>query len=177
MQKHLYKTKVMVTTALLIALNITLARFASFQTLSVRISFGFLPTSLCSMLFGPWVGALSAFAADFLGMLINSKGMAYFPGYGISEALYGITYALFLYRREKNYVNIVLCVVVQALCIGIGLGSLWNWILYQNPYWTTLLTRLPSTLAMIPIKIFGIRYMWKLLGEHFLEPKFFQLQK
>ena len=92
MQKNLYKTKVTVTAALLIALNIVLARFASFQTLSVRISFGFLPTALCSMLFGPWVGAVSAFLSDFLGMLINSKGMAYFPGYGLSEALYGLTY-------------------------------------------------------------------------------------
>lgn len=172
MQKNLYKTKVTVTAALLIALNIVLARFASFQTLSVRISFGFLPTALCSMLFGPWVGAVSAFLSDFLGMLINSKGMAYFPGYGLSEALYGLTYGLFLYKQDKSYTRIILCVLVQAVCIGVGLGSLWNRILYHNPYWTTLLGRLPSTFAMVPVKIFGIRYIWRLLGERVLEPKF-----
>ncbi len=177
MQKNLYRTKVMVTAALLIALTITLARFASFQTLSVRISFSFLPTALCSMLFGPWVGAVSAFLSDFLGMLINSKGMAYFPGYGLSEALYGLTFALFLYQREKSYKNIILCVLIQTIFIGIGLGSLWNWILYQNPYWTTLLGRLPSNLVMIPVKIFGIRYVWMLIGERVLEPKLLRPQK
>ena len=107
MRQEFLKTKKMVTIALLIALNIIIVRFLSVQTETIRISFGFVPTALCSMLFGPWIGALSAFLSDFLGMVVNSKGLAYFPGFGISEALYGLTYGLFLYKRQKNFLNII----------------------------------------------------------------------
>jgi len=110
LQKNYLKTKTLVTVALLIAVSIVIVRFLSFQTEILRISFGFIPASLCSMLFGPWIGAVASFLSDFLGMLINSKGMSYFPGFGLSEALYGFTYALFLYKKEKNFVRIILCV-------------------------------------------------------------------
>ncbi len=171
MQKNFLRTKKMVTIALLIALNIVIVRFLSVQTEFLRISFGFVPTSLCSMLFGPWIGAGSAFLADFLGMVVNSKGLAYFPGFGISEALYGLSYGLFLYQRKKNFSSITLCVLLQTLVIDIGLGTFWLWILYHNPVWTTILARTISAAVMLPIKILGTKYTWELIGARILSPK------
>ena len=161
----------MVTVALMITLNIVIVRFLSIQTESIRISFGFIPTALTSMLFGPWVGAGSAFLADFLGMLVNSKGMAYFPGFGISEALYGLTYGLFLYKHKKSFFAIILCVFLQTVFVDILLGSYWIKILFQNPFWTILLSRSISALCMFPIKIFGIKYSWELIGKRVESPK------
>ena len=99
-------------------------------------------------------------------MVINSRGMAYFPGFGINEALYGLTYALFLYKREKSYKNIILCVVLQGILINSGLGTLWATILYHNPVWTTLLTRSVNMLVMIPIKVIMIKYIWEFVGKY-----------
>ncbi len=175
MQKQFKRTKKMVTVALLIALNIVIVRFLSIQTEFVRISFGFVPASLCSMLFGPWIGAGSAFLSDFLGMIVNSKGMAYFPGFGISEALYGLTYGLFLYRRKKSYLQISVCVGLQTIFIDIALGTLWLWMLFHNPVWVTVTTRITSAIVTFPIKVIGIQYTWKLIGARIdsLEAKLF----
>ena len=151
--------------ALLIALNIVIVRFLSVQTQTIRISFGLLPTALCSMLFGPWIGAISAFLSDFLGMMINSKGMAYFPGFGISEALYGLSFGLFLFKKEKNFARIIFCVVLQTVFIDIGLGSLWLRIFFKNPLWITVSARSITALVMLPIKIFGIKYIWETVGK------------
>lgn len=169
MRKNFLKTKQMVTVALLIALHIVVVRFLSIQTEFLRVSFGFIPSALCSMLFGPWIGAVSGFLADFLGMMVNSKGLAYFPGFGISEALYGLTYGLFLHRRSKSFGNITLCVVLQTILIDIGLGTLWLWILYHNPLWTTVSARSISALVMLPIKISGIKYTWETIGNRFVQ--------
>ncbi len=171
MQKQFQKTKKMVTIALFIALNIVIVRFLSIQTEFFRISFGFVPTSLCSMLFGPYIGAFSAFFSDFLGMVINSKGQPYFPGFGINEALYGLTYALFLYKRKKSFLNITLCVLLQAVFIDVALGSVWLRMLYHNPIWTTILARSLTAVVMIPIKIVGIKYTWDLIGSRIISPK------
>ena len=161
----------MVTVALLIAVNIVVTRFLSVQTTTIRISFGFIPTALTSMLFGPYVGAGAAFLSDFLGMVVNSKGLSYFPGFGISEALYGLSYGLFLYRREKSLRRIILCVVLQAIIIDLGLGTLWLHILFKNPVWVILGSRLISAAVMVPIKIFAIRYCWQLIGVRIFSQK------
>ena len=75
MQRSIVKTKTLAMVAVLIALNIVIVRFLSIQTPVIRIGFGFVATSLASMLFGPLTGGVSAFLADFLGMVINSRGM------------------------------------------------------------------------------------------------------
>ncbi len=164
MQKNILKTRTLATVAVLIALNIIIVRFLSIQTQAIRIGFGFLTTALNSMLFGPWISGISAFIADFLGMIVNSRGMAYFPGFGISEALYGITYGLFLYKREKSYKNIIICVTIQTLIIELGLGTLWVHMLFGTPIWTVFVSRIFNALVQYPIKIFGIKYIWKYVG-------------
>lgn len=167
MQKNKIKTKTLVFLALLIALNIVIVRFLSIQTQSIRIGFGFLTTSLSGMLFGPWLSGVAAFCADFLGMVVNSRGMAYFPGFGISETLYGITYGLFLYKREKSYKNIILCVTVQTILIDLGLGTLWVHMLFKTPLWTIFVSRILTAVVQYPIKIFGIKYIWKYVGSKY----------
>ena len=167
MQKRTIKTKQMAYVAVLIALNIVIVRFLSIQTQSIRIGFGFLTTALNSMLFGPWVSGVSAFFQDFLGMVVNSRGMAYFPGFGISEALYGITYGLFLYKKEKSYKNIILCVTLQTIFIDLGLGTLWVHLMFKTPVWTILVSRLATALIHYPIKIFGTKYIWKYVGSKY----------
>lgn len=164
MQKNILKTKMLVTLAVLIALNIIIVRFLSIQTQAIRIGFGFLTTALSAMLYGPYAAGMSAFLADFLGMIVNSRGMAYFPGFGINEALYGLTFGWFLYKKEKNYKNIVLCITLQTIFIDICLGSLWVHMLFGTPLSAVFISRGLNAIVSYPIKIFGTKYIWKYIG-------------
>lgn len=166
MSKSFSKTKKMVTVALFIALHIVVTRFLSWENQAIRISFSFVPVSLCSMIFGPWVGAFSAFCSDFLGMLVFPKG-PYFPGFGLNEALYGLTYGLFLYKKNKDLKHIIPCLLLQTITVELGLATLWLHILYKNPFWVILSSRLVTAAIMFPIKIFGVKYGWQLIGKKF----------
>ena len=166
MPKQYLKTKTMVMVAMLVALDIVITRFIAIQTPITRIGFGFLATSMCSMLFGPFVGAGAAFMGDFLGMVVNSHGMAYFPGFGLSAALYGLSYGLFLHGKEKTFKRIIPCVVLGELFVGIGLGTLWLTIMTPKAPLAILVSRIPQSLLMAPIKIIMIKLSWEYVGKY-----------
>lgn len=165
------KTRVLVMMALFVALNVVLARILAFQTPITRISFSFIPDALCAMMFGPVIGGFTTAASDLVGMLLYSRGMPYFPGFTLSAALYGITYGLFLYNREKSWKNVILCVALQTVLIELAMGTLWAY-LFSNFFINkpvgmvaVLLPRVWAALIMVPIKIVGIRYIAKIM-EH-----------
>ena len=58
--------------ALLIALEVVLNRFASFQLLGLKFGLSFLPMALCAMLFGPWWAAVCYAVSDVIGALPKS---------------------------------------------------------------------------------------------------------
>ncbi len=170
MQKNSFTTKKLATIALLLALHIVVTRFVAIETQIFRISFSFVPTSLCAMLFGPWIGAVFGFVADFLGMMIFPKG-PYFPGFGLNEALYAFIYGMFLYKKNVNFKHIIPCVLLQTLTIDLALSTLWLHILYHNPVWVILSGRIITALVMFPVKIFGIKYAWRFIGKRIDSPK------
>ena len=168
MPKQYQRTKTMVMVAMLIALEIVVTRFLSFQTLGVRIGFGFVPTSMCAMLFGPYIGGLAAFLSDFLGMMLNSRGGTYFFGYGISQLLYGLSYGFFLYKKEKSFCRIIPCVILQEIIIGIGLQTLWLKMAFlpgKSPL-AIVISQIPQSLIMAPIKIIMIKLIWQYAGRY-----------
>ena len=166
MPKQFLKTKTMVLAAMFIALDIVITRFIAIQTPITRIGFGFIPVSMCGMLLGPWIGAVAGFLGDFLGMLINSRGMAYFPGFGLSAALYGLNYGLFLHGRKKGFKLIIPCVILSELIIGIGLGTLWLVMMTESSPTAILVSRIPQSLLLAPIKIFMIKLTWEYVGKY-----------
>ena len=140
--------------ALLIAVNIVVTRVFAINAGVVRVSFTFLPQAMGSML---------ALLADVLGQLMTG-GMPWL-GFCISTVLYGISYGAFLYKRPKNYKNIIICVVLQQIFIDALLGSLWFYHYMGTPFFAALAARSIDAAAMIPVKIFVIKYIWKFVGE------------
>ena len=161
MKKH-FTVHTLVVSAVLIALNIVITRLLSVDVGAVRIGLGFIPIALGSMLYGPVPGAVIAVVSDLLGALLQGKG--YWPGFGLSAALLGATYGLFLYKREKSYKNISICVILQAVFIDALLGALWHNIFAGTPYFAALTMRSLDAAVMIPIKIIFISYLWKYIG-------------
>ena len=86
--------------AMLAAISIVLARLLSFSTPDgVRWSLDKFPLFLAGMLFGPVMGALTGFAADFLGSLMQ---YGFNPLLCMPAILYGLFGGVFsLYLRKK----------------------------------------------------------------------------
>ena len=161
MKKH-FNVHTLVVSAVLIALNIVITRLLSIDIGAVRIGLGFIPIALGGMLYGAVPGAVIAALADLLGALLQGKG--YWPGFGLSAILMGVTYGLFLYKKEKTYKNISICVILQAVFIDALLGALWYRIFAGTPFLAALSMRSLDAFIMIPIKIILISYLWKYIG-------------
>lgn len=161
MKKH-FTVNTLAGAAVLIALNIVITRFLSVTVGPVRIGFGFIPIAFGSMLYGTVVGTVISLVADVLGAVIQGAG--YWPGFGLSAALYGVTYGMFLYNREINYKNITICVILQAIFIDAFLGALWYNIYAGMTFSAALIGRSIDAFVMIPVKIVMIQYLWKYIG-------------
>ena len=165
--KKFFTLRTMVFSSVLIALNIVITRLLSVDIGAVRIGLGFVPIALGSMLYGAVPGAVIAVIADILGAILQGKG--YWLGFGLSAALMGITYGLFLYEKETSYKAISLCVILQAIFIDALLGALWYRIFGGMPFLGALAMRAIDAAVMIPVKIILIRYLWIYVGKRIAE--------
>ena len=157
------KTRNLVFVSLLIALEIIFTRYLSIQTDIVRISFGFIPIALVSILFGPITGGIAAMLADLLGMMIFPKG-AYFPGFTFNAFVTGVIYGIFLYRKPKSMLRIAGAVFTVTIVVTLILTPLWLSITLGKAFIVIVVSRLVSTMIMIPIKIISIQVAWHWIG-------------
>ncbi|MBQ7341265.1 MAG: folate family ECF transporter S component [Oscillospiraceae bacterium] len=98
--KTLMATKTIVYCAMLIALSIVMARVLSFATPDgIRWSLDKFPLFLAGMFFGPLAGALTGFAADFLGSLMQ---FGFNPLLCLPAILYGLFGGLLRRYIQKN---------------------------------------------------------------------------
>lgn len=158
--KSKIKVKVLVNVSLLIALEVVLARFLSINTPIVRIGFGFLPTAICAMMYGPIWGGVTGAVADIIGATLFPTG-AYFPGFTLSAALTGIVFGLFLYNRKGNWAQLAGAVSINCLGISLLLSTLWLSVLFGTPYLQLIPTRIVQNLIMIPIQFIILRLLQK----------------
>ena len=159
------KTRILVFLSLLIAMDIVLTRYLSFQIDTIRISLGFVPHSFSSMLFGPLIGGIGAALGDILGMIIAPKG-AYFPGFTISALLSGMIYGLFLYRKPKTLLRISLAVLCITLFVNIGLNTYWLTILLGKGYIAILPARIIKNAVVMPFQVSLIYLAWRYVGNY-----------
>lgn len=163
-------TRKMVFLGLFISLQVILTRFLGIETPIIRVSFGFLPLALCGMLFGPLYGGICGAIADILGMLIFPKG-AYFPGFTLSTALSGVIYGIFLYKRPKSMINIILAVFVTTIFINLGINTIWLSMITGKAVYVIIVPRIIKNLIEIPVKVLVIYMCWKSIG-HYMDKSF-----
>jgi len=150
--------------AVLIALQVVLARFASFQMLGLKFGLSFVPMALCAMLFGPWYTAVCYALADTVGALLFPMG-AYFPGFSLTCALIGIVYGLFLYNKPKLrlWPDILAPSLVTVTVLGLLLNSLWMALLYSSKgFGGWVLFRLPQEAGLLILHILLLPLLAKL---------------
>ena len=160
--KRKFDTKMLVTAALLIALQIILSRFLSINAWNLKIGFAFTAVFVAAYLYGPWFSAAVAVIADVVGATLFPSG-AFFPGFTVTALLTGIVFGVFLYKKQTP-VRIIAAIAIDQLILGLLLNSYWLSILYGSPYIPLLATRAVQCLVMMPVMYFTIAALSKMLA-------------
>lgn len=159
-----FNLKHLCVSSLLVAMQVVLSRFASFQSTGMRISFGFIPIMMAALLFGPSVSGSVAIIADAIGALIWPTG-AYHPGIALTALLTGIIYGLFLKDTTldsiKFWIFALIAIMINNLGLGLFVNSLWLSQLYgSKTYWGWVTTRFISEYTiMVPLQIAFLPYL------------------
>jgi len=155
------KIRILVFSAFLVALEIVLNRFCSFNTLGLKIGFSFIPGVIAAMLFGPIAAAAVNGVGDFLGAILFPIG-PYHPGFTVCAALMGLVSGLFLYRkplsgerRLRFFANVLPPVLINNLIFGLCINTIWITMLYgSKTYGALFLSRLSTEYAiLIPMQL------------------------
>ena len=143
--------------AALVAIEVVLERFCSFNTPLLRIGVGFVPLAVCGMLYGPvWAGAAGGLG-DVLGTFLSPYG--FYPPITVTAILAGVSFGLFLHRKTLRFFPHILgCTLVNCIGLSLFLQSFWLCLLNETPYPAMLATRLPQCgfniavyLALLPL--------------------------
>ena len=166
--KSLDDFRTLATTGLLIAMAIALRAAAIQLTPDVRITFQFLPICVIAMLYGPVVSMMGALATDLIGFMFNATGFPYSIQLGVSVAIGGLIYGIFLYRKNTSeYICLygAIARIAVVLICNIALNSYFMFTLFTNPqvdvftadgfpiFITTSMPRIAKSLIMLPIDI------------------------
>ncbi len=147
----------------LIAAEVVLSRFLSFNAWNLKIGFAFLPVALAGMLFGPLGGGIVAAVADALGAILFPTG-AYFPGFTATAFVSGLVYGWML-QKERTLPRVCTASAVHQLVMGLIVNTGWISILYHNPYFPTLVTRIPQCGVLLLVEIVVIQLMAPLVAQ------------
>lgn len=160
-----FNTKQLVIMALMIAMNVMLARFLSIQTPTIRICFTFLPIAVVAMMYGPISAALVGALADLLGSLLFPVG-PYFYGFTVTAFLMGATYGVFMYKRVGKMFYITISVLIVTVIWQLALDTYWLHMLWDVPYVSLLPWRIVRTVIMIPVQVALIKAIAHVLGKN-----------
>lgn len=160
--KRKFDTKMLVTAALLIAMQIILSRFLSINAWNLKIGFAFTAVFVAAYLYGPWFSAVVAVIADVVGASLFPSG-AFFPGFTVTAMLSGIVFGIFLYKKQTPG-RIIAAVAIDQLVLGLLLNSYWLSVLYGSPFGPLVATRAIQCLVMMPVMYFTISALSKMLA-------------
>ena len=165
--KKTFSTQNLTLMAVLIAMQIILARFLSIQASdTLRISFETIPVFLAGMWLGPIPGVIVAVLADFLGTIIHGYG-AWFPPLVLGPMAVGILSGVstkYIFRSPlaenrdlwKVITTVVVVGILNSFCFGLIGSTLYSCIMVRQDttvFWILLGTNFIQRLAVKPITI------------------------
>ena len=143
-----------ILTSLLIALNVIMERFMSFNVWNHSIGFSFITIAFAAVFLGvPYAIAVGAFG-DIIGALLFPFG-AYFVGFTVTNILAAFITAIFIYKNA-SVINIVSGVIINKIVTTVALNSLWITMLYRDSldaYPVVLIGRIPQAAIMAVVEI------------------------
>ena len=150
-KKYLFK---IVMTGILVALNVIMERFMSYNVWNMSIGFSFITIGFAATYLGiPYSIAVAALG-DLIGALLFPFG-TYFPGFTLTNAIVGLVLGIFLYK-STNVFKITLAVLINKVFCTLLLNSIWISILYRggiDALWAVIVPRIITTIPMFIIEI------------------------
>ena len=129
-------TKMLVITALLVAMRIVLKPFAIYIAPQLAIQTAMLATALGAMIFGPVVAIPAAIISDTVGFILFPTG-DYFLPFMLTEIASTMIYALFLYRaKSASPIRVLLARFCICLFVNVILQQFifaWQYLYMGNP--------------------------------------------
>ncbi len=161
-RKNEEKIFVLVCLALLIAMQVVLARFGSIPLGITRFSLSFIPVVIAARCFGVFASVLVYGMGDLVGAIAFPTTGAYMPGFTVTAVVSGLIFGLFL-SKKTSLLRIAGSVVSSQIVCSLLLNSYWLWTYYysaEKGYFAVLLTRIPQALITGAIQIV---FMWLFL--------------
>ena len=127
--------KMLVITALMIALRIALKPFAIYIGPQMAIQTATLATALGAMIFGPVLAIPAAIISDTIGFMIFPTG-DYFLPFMLTEIASTIFYALCLYRAKPTATRVIIARFLICFVVNVVLQQLifaWQYTYMGNP--------------------------------------------
>ena len=132
---ELKDVKMLVITALMIALRIALKPFAIYIGPQMAIQTATLATALGAMIYGPVVAIPAALISDTIGFMIFPTG-DYFLPFALTEIASTMIYALCLYRAKPNATRVIIARFLICFVVNVVLQQLifaWQYTYMGNP--------------------------------------------
>ena len=132
---ELKDTRMLVVTALLVALRIALKPFAIYLGPQMAIQTATLATALGAMIFGPLVAIPAAIVSDTVGFMIFPTG-DYFLPFVLTEIAGTMIYALCLYRAKPSATRVILARFLICFAVNVVLQQFifaWQYTYMGNP--------------------------------------------
>jgi ECF transporter S component (folate family) len=158
---ELKDTKMLVVTALMVALRIVLKPFAIPLGPQLSIQTAMLATALGAMIFGPVVAIPAAIISDTVGFMIYPTG-EYFLPFVLTEIASTMFYALFLYRAKVSPTRVMLSRFCICFLVNVVLQQFiyaWWYVYIGNPeeakesiMGIMTLSRIFKNIAMFPVE-------------------------
>ena len=164
--------KMLVVTALMIALRIALKPFAIYIGPQMAIQTATLATALGAMIFGPVMAIPAAIISDTVGFMIFPTG-DYFLPFMLTEIASTLIYALCLYRAKPSATRVIIARFLICFVVNVVLQQLifaWQYTYMGNPdkakdsiLGITALARIFKNLFFFPIETVVITLFLKVL--------------
>ena len=162
-QHNILSTRNLVMMAILVAIQIILARYLSIQSEMFRISFETIPLALAGIWLGPASGAIVALVSDILGTVISGIGL-YFPPLSLGPVTFAVLCGLgakYLrkYQGVWEYilmpVTVTLAGIINSFVVGVA-AFVWYQISVmgtEGSFWGLAAINFGSRLATKPLTI------------------------
>ena len=139
---------------MLIALNVIMESFLSYNVWNMSIGFSFITVGFAAAFLGaPYAVAVAGFG-DIIGALLFPFG-SYFIGFTLSNMLVGLVLGLFL-QKSTNIFKISAAVAINKVVSTMLLNSVFISILYRNgldALPAVMLTRIPTAVGTLVVEI------------------------
>ena len=154
-------TKMLVVTALMVALRIALKPFAIYLGPQMAIQTATLATAMGAMIFGPVVAIPAAIVSDTIGFMIFPTG-DYFLPFMLTEIASTMAYALCLYRAKPTATRVIIARFLICFVVNVVLQQFifaWQYTYMGNPekakdsiMGIMTVSRIFKNIAMFPVE-------------------------